>query len=188
MRVGLGALVGASLAFASAAEAQPPDLAQGQEATAQLAVKAAKRMVTRCRPRFCMDPNDAEIACTVDQRPKFMLCSYRLLGYTFVGDDPVGDFDCQRPAKIGVRRRGPNRTPRIIARSVGKTKCGDDRRNLATYPWPAPLTECNDTFTIFDPPPIPHTAQCIAPPPKPKKTLDTPLKFVGGGVTFIDYG
>ena len=130
-----------------------------------------------------MDPNDYEIGCTVDDEASFMACGYRLAGYTFVGSEPVGDFACQRATRISVRQRGSNRIPRIIARSTGKTKCGDDRSNFATYPWPAPLSECNDTFTIFDPPPIPHTAQCIAPPPKPKKTLDTPLKFVGGGVT-----
>lgn len=165
------------MGMAPAAHAQlrhsdtPPPAGGPINAIKALADKAADRMADQCRPDFCMDANEYGIGCTQirDLVYRFVPCGYELYGYIYVGDEPVGDFDCRRSARVGFRRHGNG----ITARSTGKTACRDDRANHATYPWPDPNTECHDVIVL----PGPYTiAQCIAPLPKPHKTLRRPLK------------
>jgi hypothetical protein len=162
------------------AHAGPADIEQASGVTKLLAQRAANRMADQCRSTFCMDANEYGIGC-IEPNPgaRFTVCSYRIFGYYFRGDEPTGDFDCSRSTvtrSVGHQVRG---------HSVGKTRCRDDRQNKATYPWPRP-GPCNDTYVIVAPAPSYQTASCAPPPPVPKKTLRAPLESRGFSVLIID--
>jgi len=174
------AMVSFAAGHVGAAQAGPADIGQASGVAKAAAQRAANRMADQCRPTFCMDANEYEIGC-VEPNPgdRFTICSYRLYGYYFNGDEPTGDFGCSR-GTVTRRVRG-----RARGHSVGKTRCRDDRENPATYPWPRP-GPCNDTVVIVLPVPAYHTASCIAPLPVPKKTLRAPLQSRGYTVLISD--